>query len=59
MMIHCMKLPALLQDHFIEFLLRFDILDDLPPFMQDKVTLCIKRKIVSRVPLFAAASDKE
>eukprot|EP01064_Diplonema_japonicum_P007454 TRINITY_DN1507_c4_g1_i1.p1 TRINITY_DN1507_c4_g1~~TRINITY_DN1507_c4_g1_i1.p1 ORF type:complete len:868 (+),score=86.72 TRINITY_DN1507_c4_g1_i1:62-2665(+) len=47
--------PTLLETSLKDY---FDILRDLPPFMQDKVILCIKKKIVSQVPLFKGVEEK-
>ena len=47
--------PALLESSLKDY---FDLLLDLPPFMQEKVIFCIKRKIVSQVPLFCNANEK-
>ena len=46
--------PTLLETSLKDY---FEILGDLPPFMQDKVILCIKRKIVSQVPLFQGIDE--
>ena len=47
--------PTLLETSLKDY---FELLRDLPPFMQEKVILCIKRKIVSQVPLFQGIDDK-
>ena len=47
--------PALLETSLKDY---FEILRDLPPFMQEKVILCVKRKIVSRVPLFQGIEER-
>ena len=47
--------PVILETSLKDY---FEVLRDLPPFMQDQVILCIKRKIVSQVPLFRFVDTK-
>ncbi|KAJ9466406.1 Potassium channel AKT1 [Diplonema papillatum] len=47
--------PTILETSLKDY---FDILSDLPPFMQEKVILCVKKKLVSQVSLFKNVNDQ-